>query len=185
VLAARLSENADVGVLLLEAGPDYERIPAELDDGLWHPPTATHNWGFISEPDPNSGRTIDLPRGRVIGGSSTTNAAFALRGHPGDYDAWAAAGNDGWAWDDVLPSFIKLETDLDFGAEQYHGSAGPIPVRRYAGAGRSRAASAAHEAISASGVPSVDDAFNFTLSFSTRAPPMSRALLDRPSSIMA
>src|SRR3954468_7943691 len=101
VLAARLTENPEVRVLLLEAGPDYKTIPAELDDGRGHPPTGTHNWGFISEPDPASGRTIDLPRGRVIGGSSTTNAAFALRGHPADYDDWAGAGNDGWAWDDV------------------------------------------------------------------------------------
>ena len=85
VLAARLSENPDVRVLLLEAGPDYAEIPAELDDGFGHPPTATHNRAFTSEPDPTSGRTLDLPRGRVIGGSSTTNAAFALRGHPASH----------------------------------------------------------------------------------------------------
>src|SRR3954454_20253811 len=137
VLAARLTEEPDVGVVLVEAGPDYETIPAELDDGLGHPPTGTHNWGFTTEPDPDSGRTIDLPRGRVIGGSSTTNGAFALRGHPADYDGWAAAGNAGWAWDEVLPSFCKLETDLDFGSQPYHGSDGPIPIRRYMGANRS------------------------------------------------
>src|SRR5437588_7204316 len=157
VLAARLSESPDVRVLLLEAGPDYAEIPAELDDGLGHPPTATHNWGFTSEPDPTSGRTLDLPRGRVIGGSSTTNAAFALRGHPGDYDSWAEAGNGGWSWDDVLPSFVKLENDLDFGAEPYHGSDGPIPIRRYAGGDRSPLASALADAIAASGAPSVVD----------------------------
>jgi choline dehydrogenase len=157
VVAARLTENPDARVALLEAGPDYETIPAEIDDGLGHPPTATHNWGFTSEPDPDSGRKIDLPRGRVIGGSSTTNAAFALRGHPADYDAWAAAGDAGWSWDDVLPSFCKLETDLDFGGKPYHGSEGPIPVRRYMGEDRSPAAHAVHDAIAASGVPSVED----------------------------
>jgi choline dehydrogenase len=157
VLAARLTENADVHVLLLEAGPDYEQIPAELDDGLGHPPTGTHNWGFTSEPDGTSGRTLDLPRGRVIGGSSTTNAAFALRGHPGDYDAWADAGNDGWAWGEVLPSFVKLETDLDYGAEPCHGSDGPLPVRRYIGADRSPLAATLQDAVAASGVPTVVD----------------------------
>jgi len=157
VLAARLTENANREVLLLEAGPDYTEIPPELDDGLGHPPTATHNWGFTSEADPISGRTLDLPRGRVIGGSSTTNAAFALRGHPADYDGWAAAGNAGWSWDDVLTSFCKLETDLDFGAMPYHGSEGPIPIRRYTGADRSPAACAVSDAIAQSGVPSVDD----------------------------
>src|SRR5437763_15104529 len=156
VLAARLSENPDVRVLLLEAGPDYAKIPAELDDGLGHPPTATHNWAFTSDPDPTSGRTLDLPRGRVIGGSSTTNGAFALRGHPADYDGWAA-DNAGWSWDDVLPSFCKLETDLDFGGEPYHGSDGPIPIRRYTGADRSPAACAMHDAIAATGVRAVGD----------------------------
>lgn len=157
VLAARLTENPDVTVLLLEAGPDYTEVPPELDDGLGHPPTGSHNWGFTTEPDPDTGRTLDLPRGRVIGGSSTTNAAFALRGHPADYDGWAAAGNAGWSWDEVLPSFCKLENDLDFGAEPYHGSDGPIPIRRYTGADRSPAACAVHNAIAASGVPTVDD----------------------------
>jgi choline dehydrogenase len=157
VLAARLTENPDVRVLLLEAGPDYQRIPAELDDGLGHPPTATHNWSYTSEADASTGRTLDLPRGRVIGGSSTTNAAFALRGHPADYDTWAAAGNEGWSWGEVLPSFVKLETDLDFGAEPYHGGDGPLPIRRYAASHRSPLAAVLQDAIAASGVDTISD----------------------------
>jgi choline dehydrogenase len=156
VLAARLTEDPAIRVLLLEAGPDYVEMPAGLTDGLGHPHTETHNWGLTSEPD-GTGRVLDLPRGRVIGGSSTTNAAFAIRGSPADYDSWAAAGHDGWSWRDVLPYFVKLENDLDFGQEPYHGNDGPIPIRRYAGDARSELAAVLHDAIAATGVPEVAD----------------------------
>ncbi|MEV7617148.1 GMC oxidoreductase [Streptomyces sp. NPDC089799] len=155
VLAARLSEDPSTRVLLLEAGPDYVELPAALRDGSG-PHTASHDWGLTSEPGP-AGRAIALPRGKVIGGSSTTNAAFALRGSPYDFDAWAARGNPGWSWDEVLPWFVALENDLDFGHEPYHGSRGPIPVRRYAGAERSDIASAGQEAIMSTGVPAIPD----------------------------
>src|ERR1700752_3091157 len=94
VLAARLSEAPSVRVLLLEAGPDYLALPTPLCDGQG-PHTSSHDWDLHSEPGP-SGDTIRLPRGKVIGGSSTTNGAFALRGSPQDYDEWSAAGNPGW-----------------------------------------------------------------------------------------
>ena len=65
-----------------------------------------------------------------MGGSSTINGQIAIRGVPDDFDGWAAAGCTGWAWDDMLPYFSKLETDLNFGAAPYHGDSGPIPVYR-------------------------------------------------------
>ena len=69
----------------------------------------------------------------VRDGRSPTNATFALRGHPADYDGWAAAGNTGWSFADVLPYFCKLETDEDLGWAPWHGSSGPLPIRRYGG----------------------------------------------------
>ncbi len=72
-----------------------------------------------------------LPRGKLLGGCSSTNATFALRGHPADYDAWAQAGNDGWSFDEVLPFFTRLENDADFGQAAWHGDGGPLPIRRY------------------------------------------------------
>ena len=109
VLAARLSEDG-ARVLLLEAGPDYIQLPAPLRDGRG-PHIGSHDWELLSEQGP-SGRPHWLPRGKVIGGSSTVNGAFALRGSPRDFDDWAAAGNPGWGWDDVLDSFIAIEHDL-------------------------------------------------------------------------
>lgn len=155
VLAARLSEDPAVRVLLLEAGPDYVELPEPLRDGHG-PHTTSHDWGIDSEPGP-SGDTIRLPRGKVIGGSSTTNGAFALRGSPWDYDDWAAAGNPGWAWEEVLDSFNAIERDLDFGDEPFHGREGPIPIRRYVGDARSDVAVAAQDAIAATGTPVIAD----------------------------
>ncbi|MFJ8017013.1 GMC family oxidoreductase [Streptomyces sp. NPDC096339] len=156
VLAARLTEDSSMRALLLEAGPDYVELPAALRDGSG-PHTASHDWGFSSEPGRRVGRAIALPRGKVIGGSSTTNAAFALRGSPYDFDAWAARGIPGWGWDDVLPRFAAVENDLDFGHEPYHGRHGPIPIRRYVGEERSDIASAGQEAIESTGVPAIAD----------------------------
>jgi choline dehydrogenase len=153
VLAARLSEDPACSVLLLEAGPDYPAadMPPELLDAIPGPHLATHDWGLTGRA---SGRTLVLPRGRVIGGSSTTNAAFALRGAPADYDGWAIAG---WSWADVLPSFVALERDLDFPDAAYHGADGPVPIRRYTGAEQSEVAAAATESLSATGVPPIPD----------------------------
>ncbi len=127
VLAARLSEDPSRSVLLLEAGPDYpdpDKLPEDLASG-WGP-TDTHDWGFEAEPD-TSGTRRPATRARVVGGCSATNATFALRGAPTDYDAW---GED-WGWEAVLPYFRRLETDLDYGSERWHGDHGPLPIRRY------------------------------------------------------
>ncbi|MEU6233499.1 GMC family oxidoreductase N-terminal domain-containing protein [Kitasatospora sp. NPDC047058] len=157
VLAARLSEDPARRVLLIEAGPDYGAgaLPADLAEGR-QGPAASHDWGLHGV-GVRGAPGLDLPRGRVMGGSSAVNATFALRGHPADYDAWAAAGASGWAFEDVLPSFVRLEHDLDFGAADHHGGDGPLPVRRYAGAERSAVTDAAEEALTSVGFPPVAD----------------------------
>lgn len=130
VLAARLSEDRRSSVLLLEAGPDYRAeadLPPDIHRGF--NPTFSHDWGYASEPGALD-RSIPLARGKLVGGCSATNASFALRGAPGDYDEWAARGNPGWSFADVLPFFRQLENDRDFD-DEWHGRAGPIPVRRY------------------------------------------------------
>jgi choline dehydrogenase len=129
VLAARLSENPSRSVLLLEAGPDYPTpadLPSDIRNGF--NPVFTHDWGYASEPG-SLGRTVPLPRGKLVGGCSATNAAVALRGAPSDYDEWAACGNPGWSFADVLPFFRRLENDADFD-ESWHGRDGPLPIRR-------------------------------------------------------
>lgn len=129
VVAARLSEDEACRVLLLEAGPDHRApMPADVQNG-WRPTTG-HDWGYVAEPDA-AGVVRPLPRGKLLGGCSSTNATFALRGHPADYDAWAQAGNDGWSFEAVLPFFTRLENDADFGAAAWHGDDGPLPIRRY------------------------------------------------------
>ena len=129
VVAARLSEDASRRVLLVEAGPDYPRpedLPADVADG--GVPTVGHDWGLTSEPD-GWGRSVPLPRGRLVGGCSATNAAFLMRGWPADYDGWAARGNPGWSFAELLPVFRAVEADSDFD-DEWHGTAGPIPVHR-------------------------------------------------------
>jgi choline dehydrogenase len=128
VVASRLSEDPDRRVLLLEAGPDFARtsLPSVVADATC--PTTEFDWGYESEPGDHA-PSIALPRAKLVGGCSATNATFALRGSPSDYDEWAAAGNDGWSFTDVLPYFRKLETDHDF-ADEWHGRSGPIPIRR-------------------------------------------------------
>ena len=130
VLAARLSEAANRSVVLVEAGPDYPTaadLPADVADAS--EPTVGHDWGLASEPDGPRG-PIALPRARLVGGCSATNGAFFFRGWPADYDAWAAAGNDGWSFGELLPIFRRVEADADFPDDPWHGADGPIPVSR-------------------------------------------------------
>ncbi len=130
-IAARVSENPNLSVALLEAGPDYARLSDTPDDlvNSHNNSYRDHDWGFSYEP--TAGRQDRFPRGRVVGGSSAVNTTIALRGMPEDYDEWAALGNEGWAWADVLPAFKRLERDLDFPHAPYHGDSGPITIRRY------------------------------------------------------
>src|SRR6201986_914453 len=128
VLAARLSEDPDVTVALLEAGGEDTapeiRIPAifpimsktELD------------WDLFSDPEPGlDHRRLYLPRGRMLGGCSSINAMIYVRGNRLGYDGWAAAGCDGWGYDDVLPYFKRSE-DNERGEDPFHGIGGPLTV---------------------------------------------------------
>jgi choline dehydrogenase len=156
VAAARLSEDGTRQVLLLEAGPDHRaHIPADVRDG-WRP-TTRHDWGYVAEPDA-AGVARPLPRGKLLGGCSSTNATFALRGHPADYDAWAQAGNDGWSFDEVLPYFTRLENDADFGEATWHGDSGPLPIRRYRDDELTDVAQAGLKALEQAGCPWAPDA---------------------------
>lgn len=125
VLAARLSEDGRHRVLLLEAGPEDDylwiHIPIGYGKTMFHP---KYNWGFETEPEPNmKDRRLYWPRGRGLGGSGSINGLIYVRGQPEDYDHWAALGNEGWAWKDVLPHFIRSERNSR-GASEYHGDGG-------------------------------------------------------------
>ena len=135
VLAARLSEDPRKSVLLLEAGPDYpdpERLPLDIRNGYntARAIAGPHMWGYQARVRPDESSTFHLPRGKVVGGSSAVNGQVWLRGVPSDYDNWAAWGNDEWSFTSVLPYLNKIETDTDFSGD-FHGSDGPIPVRRH------------------------------------------------------
>jgi choline dehydrogenase len=136
-LAARLSENAACQVALIEAGPDYRS--ADTPEAMRIPNPSR----IITEPEFAhlrydqllSRRTaVQQPRtywrGRGVGGSSAINGQIAIRGTVEDFDGWAAAGCEGWAFADVLPYFNRLESDLRFGDKPYHGNSGPIPIYR-------------------------------------------------------
>jgi choline dehydrogenase len=157
VLAARLSENPACSVLLLEAGPDYPAaaaLPEEIASS--HRPAYTHDWGYFSAPG-TLGRPLHLVRGKLVGGCSATNATLALRGAtPGDYDEWAAAGNPGWSYAEVLPFFRHLETDADC-RESWHGQHGPLPIRRTPAADLAEFQRAFVQACRAAGYPESAD----------------------------
>jgi choline dehydrogenase len=134
VLANRLSEDPDVKVCLVEAGPPDAAEEIHLPPGQLALGTSKYDWAFISDPEPGLGyRQRILPRGRTLGGSSSVNAMVYIRGNRVDYDGWAAMGFEGWGWDDVLPYFIKAE-DNEHGASELHGAGGPLRVSE----GRSR-----------------------------------------------
>ena len=156
VLAARLTEDPDREVVLLEAGPDYRTVadlPREIRSGLR--PVYTHDWGYRAD-TALDGRVLDANRARIVGGCSATNAALAVRGRPADYDRWAALGCDGWSFTDVLPFFRRLEHDYDFGGEA-HGQDGPFPIRRPAPEELAPIQRAFLDACENAGFPVVDD----------------------------
>jgi choline dehydrogenase len=156
VLAARLSEDSGRSVLLLEAGPDYPdlaSLPPEIASS--HAATYTHDWGYESEMG-LVGRAIALRRAKLVGGCSATNAAFALRGTPQDYDEWSLQGNPGLSFAEVLPFFRCLESDADFD-DNWHGREGPLPIRRYPASELTPVQGAFLEACAAAGYPRVDD----------------------------
>ena len=129
VLAARLSEDPDIRVCLLEAGPVDKSVLIHCPAGLaLLAKNGQANWAFETVPQPGlNGRRGYQPRGKVLGGSSSINAMIYSRGHPSDYDYWAAQGNPGWSFDEVLPYFRRSEHN-ERGADAWHGAGGPLNV---------------------------------------------------------
>jgi choline dehydrogenase len=129
VLANRLTENPDVTVLVLEAGGKDNSIFMKMPLAwrqIWRGPR--FNWNFTTEPERFlDGRQVALPRGKVLGGSSSINGMLYVRGNPRDYDLWRQAGCDGWSYADVLPYFKRAEGSWR-GEGEYHGGAGPLGV---------------------------------------------------------
>ena len=136
-LASRLTEDPEVTVLLLDAGPNYRSADAPPEMRSPNP------FGIILDPEASRFRFDSLLarrsasqaprpywRGRGVGGSSSINGQIAIRGIPEDYDWWAEEGCAGWTWADVLPAFKRLEDDLLYGDKPYHGKDGPIPIYR-------------------------------------------------------
>ena len=130
VLASRLSENRDTRVALIEAGPmdrhPFIHIPATVGAAIGTPKI---NWRFMTAPQAHlKGRKIPIPRGHVVGGSGSINGMVYFRGHPRDFDDWAAAGNAGWSYREVLPYFLRSENNDWYPDSPYHGHGGPMNV---------------------------------------------------------
>ncbi|HEU4627134.1 MAG TPA: GMC family oxidoreductase N-terminal domain-containing protein [Steroidobacteraceae bacterium] len=130
VIASRLSEQPDVCVALLEAGPPdrhpFIHIPAAVGAAI---ATPAINWRFTTAPQAHlNGRRIPIPRGHVVGGSGSINGMVYFRGHPTDFDDWAAAGNPGWSYREVLPYFLRSENNEAYRGSPYHGQGGPMNV---------------------------------------------------------
>ncbi|MEM7177227.1 MAG: GMC family oxidoreductase N-terminal domain-containing protein [Pseudomonadota bacterium] len=128
-LANRLSEDGSYQVVLLEAGGrdnnPWIHIPVGYFKTLDNPKT---DWCYKTQPDPGlNGRAIKWPRGRVLGGSSSINGLLYVRGQPQDYDYWRQLGNPGWAWDDIMPVFRRMET-WEGGEDEQRGGEGPLSV---------------------------------------------------------
>jgi choline dehydrogenase len=129
-VTARLSENGQYSVLCLEAGTEgsnyfWSKVPVGIAKLVDNPAV---NWCYRSEPDEGSGgRVIEVPRGKMLGGSSSINGMVFIRGQAQDYDHWAQLGNRGWSYEDVLPVFKKMES-YDGGEDEFRGRNGPLRV---------------------------------------------------------
>lgn len=131
VLANRLSADPSVSVLLLEAGGPDRKLEIHIPGAYSKLNRTAVDWGFRTEPQPHvDGRTLYLPRGKTLGGCSSTNAMAYIRGNRLDFDDWAAGGNEGWSYADILPYFIRSEHNeqIDRLDRRYHGTGGPLNV---------------------------------------------------------
>ncbi|HIB93410.1 MAG TPA: GMC family oxidoreductase [Candidatus Lambdaproteobacteria bacterium] len=140
VIAARLAEDVSRKILLLEAGPDFpneeNRLPlfAVSGEHSWLVPGLPEfDWNFEDRDisGRRGGRSIILPRGRLVGGSSMVNSTIAARPAPFDFNRWTEVNKQLWSWQNLLPFFIKIETDRNFGNDPIHGDNGPIIIQRY------------------------------------------------------
>ena len=161
VVAARMAEDPDTTVLLLEAGTDYPdlaSLPEDIQNG--HTRTAEderseHNWALRGTITEEQGE-IHVAQGKVIGGGGSINGQVFLRGIPQDFDDWASWGNEEWSYTKVLPYFRKAETDLDI-KDDFHGTDGPLPISRKVGETWPVIQSAFHTACLQNGFDTTDD----------------------------
>jgi choline dehydrogenase len=137
IVAARLSEDAHRAVLLIEAGPDYPDFEHIPDDVKYGYATASdvmvndRHVRYFTAKATDTAPPMMVPAGTLTGGGSAVNGQVFLRGIPEDFDSWAAAGNDQWSFSQCLPYLRKLETDRDFGGDDFHGANGPVIARRF------------------------------------------------------
>jgi choline dehydrogenase len=155
VLASRLSQNADLRVLLLEAGKAdrnvWIHVPGAISRTVGNPRL---DWCLTTEPVPGlDGRRMPYPRGKLLGGSGSLNGMQYIRGNPRDYDHWRDLGNEGWGWSDVLPYFRRSEANVR-GADELHGDSGPLAVSDI---GRGRLTDALLRAAAEAGYPPIAD----------------------------
>jgi choline dehydrogenase-like flavoprotein len=128
VLANRLSEDPDVRVLLIEAGGKDRHPNIKIPAAFANQFHTKLDWDYCTEPEPFvDGRSLYIPRGKSLGGSTSMNAMLYVRGRPLDYDLWVEAGAEGWGWDDVLPYFLRSE-DNARGRSEFHGAGGELRV---------------------------------------------------------
>ena len=155
-LATRLSEDSARRVLLIEAGPDHERVRDEdrLTDQMRFSTSLT-DWATDATFAP--GITLNYPQGRQMGGGSAVNGAFAVRGLPDDYERWAAVAGDDWSWPHMLRALRRLESDQDFG-DELHSQDGPVPIARWRTDELTPVQEAFLAAVMEQGIPWVDDA---------------------------
>lgn len=154
-LAARLSEDPQLSVVVIEAGIDdrslWRRIPVGYFKMVGNP---RFDWGFQTEPEPElDNRRIACPRGKVLGGTSAINGMLYVRGQAADYDQWARDGNEGWSWREVMPYF-KRSMDQQRGASEAHATGGPLTVSNLV---IDELSQAFIESCVAGGLPRVDD----------------------------
>ena len=164
ILATRLTEDPNISVLLLEAGPDYpdfDTIPDVVKYGykttneIW---SDEHNWQFRARATDTA--DMDVPRGRVTGGSCAINGQIFIRGIPEDYDNWAEWGNDEWSFRSLIPYFNKIETDTTYKDDpgDFHGSDGPIVMHRFPRDEWTQGSKAFEQALLNAGFPPCEDA---------------------------
>src|SRR5688572_2513966 len=128
VIANRLSSDPEARVLLIEAGRDQRRREITTPVAWSRLFKSSCDWAYETEPNPRmDNRRLFVPRGKVLGGSSSINAMMYVRGNRADFDEWAMVGNPGWSYDEVLPYFMQSESNSR-GASQYHGADGPLAV---------------------------------------------------------
>lgn len=172
-LGARLSEDPERSVLIVEAGPDFApEDPAHLLSTVSFALTDA-DWGLKAEV--TGGRVLDYPQGKCVGGGSSVNGALAFRGAPEDFRAWSAGGCPSWDWEHMLGAFCRLEHDLDYGeTSPVHGAEGPVPVVRWPTGGLTEVQAAFRDGCLAQGLPWTDD-LNSPSATGVGALPMNRS----------